>query len=101
MKPDNPVFIYNPTDDTLTDGYQGEGITVMAVDNLPCELPRESSTEFSHVLKGLVPGFLQADLSQDFNHCNLPAPLKKAVILYKGELTPSYHYLSDFIGGMT
>jgi len=58
MEPDNPVFMYNPLTNTAVDGYTGTGIMVMAVDNLPCELPRESSTYFSSVLKEFIPIFL-------------------------------------------
>ena len=35
--PDKPVFVYNPNTDAIKDGYEGDGVVVMAVDNLPCE----------------------------------------------------------------
>ena len=60
--PDNPVFIYNALDHTATDGYIGEGVAVMAVDNLPCEFPKESSDTFSNAL---MP-FMEAMLNNDY-----------------------------------
>jgi alpha-aminoadipic semialdehyde synthase len=95
--PDSPIYVYNAVDDIISDGYKGDGVVVMSIDNLPCELPRESSTEFSHVLKRFIPGFLSSDFSQEFFQCGLPLPLKKAVILYHGDLTSNYQYLSKYL----
>jgi alpha-aminoadipic semialdehyde synthase len=69
----------------------------MSIDNLPAEIPYESSVSFSKSLKPFVPGIAKADFSQDFDKCNLPKPAKKAVILYKGEFTADYKYMERFI----
>jgi len=95
--PDNPVFVYNPKTEDITDGYTGEGIVVMAVDNLPCELPRESSTSFSETLMRFIPDIVKADFSVDFEDLNLPSEIKKAVILHHGKLTPDYEYINKFL----
>lgn len=96
--PDNPVFVYNPTTDTIKDGYEGDGIVVMAVDNLPCELPKESSQSFSETLIKYVPDLIKADFTlDDFNSVNLPAEIKNAIILYQGKLTPDYNYINKFL----
>jgi saccharopine dehydrogenase (NAD+, L-lysine-forming) len=95
---DNPVFIYHPRTDTITDGYEGDGIIVMAVDNLPCELPRESSQSFSEILLRFVPEIMNADFTvDDFNKVVLPAEIKNAVVLYQGKLTPAYHYINKYL----
>lgn len=96
-QPDNPVFVYNPTTDLITDGYSGSGIVVMAVDNLPCELPRESSHEFSKSLYPLVPEIAKADFSVDFDSLNISSSIKKAIILYHGKLTPEYQYIGKYL----
>jgi alpha-aminoadipic semialdehyde synthase len=96
--PDNPVFVYNPNTDTIRDGFEGDGIVVMAVDNLPCELPKESSQSFSETLLRFVPDVMKADFTvSDFNLVRLPAEIKNAVILYKGKLTPSYEYINKYL----
>jgi hypothetical protein len=63
------------------------------VDNLPCELPRESSQHFSLALREMVPPLAAADWRRDFQSLDLPSHLKRAVIVHRGELTPSYEYL--------
>ncbi len=96
--PENPVFVYNPLTDTITDGYEGEGIVVMAVDNLPCELPKESSESFSEILLRFVPEIMDADFTApDINSVALPIEIKNAVILYKGKLTPGYQYINKYL----
>lgn len=92
-EPDNPCFVYLPSEDAIRDGLEGDGPVIMAVDNLPCEIPRESSQYFSSVLREMVSPLSGADWSADFESLNLPSHLKRAVIVHKGELAPSYRYL--------
>ena len=96
--PDNPVFVYNPNTNTITDGYKGDGIVVMAVDNLPCELPQESSQWFSETLLRFIPDIMNTDFTvADFDAVALPFEIKNAVILYQGKLTPSYRYINKYL----
>lgn len=95
--PDNPVFVFDPIEEEAYDGFEGRGVTVMAIDNLPAEISLESSISFSQALKSLIPSLVNADYSTDFEHCSLSPELKKAVILYKGELTPDFKYMKKYI----
>jgi len=95
--PGNPVFVYNPKTNSIVDGYIGEGIAIIAVDNLPCELPRESSNEFSKSLYPFVPKIAQTDFSVDFENLKLPMEIKKSVILFHGKLTPDYRYIGKYL----
>ena len=96
--PDCPVFVYDPSTDTIEDGYEGKGIVVMAVDNLPCELPLESSESFSETLLRFIPEIMKADFTlDDFDKVALPAEIKNAVILYQGKLTPAYRYINKYL----
>ena len=47
---DQPVFVYNPKDRSERFGFEGDGIVVMAVTNLPCEFPADASDRFSREL---------------------------------------------------
>lgn len=94
---DNPTFVYDPVEDSIEDGIGGRGILVMAVDNLPCELPRESSKQFGDSLMEFIPFIAKADFSQPFEEIILPPPIQKAVILHHGKLTPEYEYLKKFL----
>lgn len=95
--PADPVFVFDPVTGEAIDGFAGKGPVVLAVDNLPCELPKESSNDFSHVLKRFVPSIAMADFDADFEKLVLPPEIKKAVIVYRGKLTPDYAYLEKVL----
>lgn len=96
-EPDNPVFVYDPITGSTVDGFEGKGIVIMAVDNLPGELPRESSTDFSASLRKFIPGIVKSDYSVKFADCDLPEEIKRAVIVYNGSFTPEYVYMRKYI----
>lgn len=93
----NPVFIYDPKTNSIEDGFRGNGIALMTVDNLPAEIPVESSEWFSKSLMPLVPKLFEADYSKDFEQLNLSDELKNACVVYKGMLTPNFKYLEEYL----
>ncbi len=90
---EDPVFVYDPSTGSHKMGFEGNGVAVMAVDILPSELPRESSEHFSRSLEPWIPKLAIADYKEDFESLDLPDELKRAVIVYNGQLTPDYMYL--------
>jgi alpha-aminoadipic semialdehyde synthase len=94
---DMPAYQVDPRTQAVTDGHTGDGIVVLAVDNLPCELPHDSSTFFSHQLAPLVPNILAADYERPLEKAGLSTEIRKAVIVYKGDLTPEYAYLREHL----
>ncbi len=101
--PGSPVYVYDPmTCEPQQPGSDaqacsGRGIVILAVDNLPCELPRESSAHFSQTLLPYVPAIANTDFSVAFEDVDLPPILKDAIILWHGQLTPAYRYLEEFL----
>lgn len=93
----DPVYVYDPVDDAVRDGVEGRGVLMMAVGNLPCELSRDASEAFSHVLATFMPALAAADFSAPYDELALPDELKRALILHHGELTPDYDYLRSFL----
>ena len=96
-EPGNPVYVYDPVTGQVTDGVAGNGPVIMAVGILPTEFPREASTYFSNVLKKYIPAITTADYTGEFAACQLPSEIKRAVIVYRGELTPDYRYLNKYL----
>jgi alpha-aminoadipic semialdehyde synthase len=96
---DSPVFVYDPARDDARPGVEGHGPVVMAVDNLPCELPRESSMEFGRALMPLAGAIARADYSAPFEALDVPPEIKRAVILHHGDLTPDYRHMRSFLHG--
>ena len=94
---EDPVFVYNPFTRKPKMGFEGEGILIMGVDILPSELPRESSRTFSDALISFLPEIVNTDFNVPFENLQLPPPVKRAMILFKGKLTPDYKYLNEFL----
>ncbi len=95
--PDKPTFTYFAKEDRYEDGVSRLGVTVMAVDNLPCEFPKESSKAFSEVLKDFIDRIASADFESNYEDLDLPAPIKKGLILHNGKFTKDYEYMKDFL----
>lgn len=95
--PDEPCYVAVPESGELVPGVVGPGPAIMAVDNLPCEVPRESSEYFSRVLSEMIPPLARADFRAGFDSLLLPPHLKKAVIAHRGALAPDYRYLQEFL----
>ncbi|MCB2220641.1 MAG: hypothetical protein KQI35_09615 [Bacteroidetes bacterium] len=94
---EDPVFVYDPFTRQPSMGFEGKGILVMAVDILPSELPRESSQAFSQALYNYITDIAGADYSVDFDKLELPLPIKRALILHKGSLTPDFEYIQEYL----
>ena len=98
---DNPVYIYNPKDGTIKDGFEGEGIAVMAVTNLPCEFSSDASTQFSENLYPFLKDIVSANYNDGLHDSNLPEEIKRAVIMWKGRFTKRYSYMKEYIENIT
>lgn len=89
---DEPIYDYNPTEDKIETPLSDEGnLTVMAVDNLPCELPRNASEDFGRELVNNVLPHLLGDDAEDV--------IKRATIAENGLLTARYSYLQNYVDG--
>ncbi len=85
-----PLYDYNFIENTLHKALSGdENVTVMAIDNLPCELPRSASDEFGRDL-----------LDRIMNPLILGKPegiILRATVAKEGGLTSNFHYLLDYV----
>ncbi|MHC4778284.1 MAG: bifunctional lysine ketoglutarate reductase /saccharopine dehydrogenase family protein [Planctomycetota bacterium] len=95
--PGNPAFVYDPFTGASPDGLDGPGVVILAVDNLPAELPIEASRDFSGILKGFVGPLARADFESDSP--DLPDPVKRALIVHRGELTADFRYIESNLQG--
>ncbi len=84
-----PVYGFNPHTGKEEDAFQPHCIDVMAIDNLPNELPRDASRAFGEMFLNPILGELDNPDS---------ALIKRASLTSRdGELTEPYHYLQDFV----
>jgi len=85
---EDKFYGYNPVTETIGEPFNNDTITVMAVDNLPCELPRNASEDFG---KELIEKVLPALLINDDQGL-----IERGSITKNGKLMPRFQYLSDY-----
>jgi alanine dehydrogenase len=86
----DPLYDYDAATDSVQEPLSDKKfVTVMAVDNLPCELPRSASEEFGQdLINRVLPLLIHAD-QDDI--------IKRATIAEQGQLTEAFSYLKDYV----
>jgi alanine dehydrogenase len=86
----DPLYGYNPREERECAFDDPSGLTVMAVDNLPCELPRDASHGFGKELMAhVIPLLIGGDRD------NMLTNATETTL--EGTLAPKYRYLQDYI----
>jgi alanine dehydrogenase len=86
-----PIYGYFPLENKEVDVFHPAAVVVMAVDNLPCEMPKDASEGFGEqFMEHVIPAFFNGDKD---------GILKRAKITQNGKLTPRFSYLQDYVDG--
>ncbi len=87
----NPIYGYHPQSEKEVDYTNDGAIAVMAVDNLPAELPNDASVGFGESFSEyVIPAFFNGDVD---------GVLERALMTKNGKLTERFSYLQDYIDG--
>ncbi|MGZ3931691.1 MAG: NAD(P)-dependent oxidoreductase [Bacteroidia bacterium] len=85
---DRPFYGYNIKSGKEDLPFNKDTICVMAVDNLPCELPRDASDDFGKDLtERVLPDLFGSDTDR---------VIERATICKNGKLMPAFEYLKDY-----
>ena len=87
----DPLYGYNPSTEKEDDFYANNTIGVMAVDNLPCELPKDASVDFG---KMFIEHVLEPLRGNDPDNI-----IARASETKDGQLTSYFSYLEDYVKG--
>ena len=87
---DSPYYGYNPQTGEIMAAFDEGSIDIMAIDNLPNELPRDASEDFGNIFMSRILPELTTPGSKI---------LYKATIAFDGKLNDPYLYLSDYAAG--
>jgi saccharopine dehydrogenase (NAD+, L-lysine-forming) len=86
----DPFYGYNPLLEAEEEAFtRSSNITVMAIDNLPGELPRDESLDFGRQL-------MRNTLHDLFTNKE-NSIIERATILKNGKLTSGFSYLEDYL----
>ena len=85
---EDPIYGYDPQSESEVDYRDPNAIAVMAVDNLPCELPKDASEGFGEIfVKAIIPSFFNADAF---------GILERSRMTQNGKLTAAFLLSSSF-----
>ena len=88
---DEPFYGYLPSENKEVEVFHPAAIVVMAVDNLPCELPKDASEGFGAMfMQHVIPAFFNGDKD---------GVLQRAKMTEKGKLTQRFSYLQEYVDG--
>ena len=86
-----PIYGYHPKSEQEVDYRAKSAIAVMAVDNLPCELPKDASEGFGESFaRYVIPAFFSNDKD---------GVLRRSQMTKNGKLTEKFSYLQDYVDG--
>lgn len=86
---EDKFYGYDPMTEKIVDAFNKDAITVMAIDNLPCELPRDASDGFGkHLFERVLPSLFGDDKD---------GLIERASIAKNGLLTERFQYLRDYV----
>ena len=85
----DPIYGYNKYLEQEVCYKDNDAIAVMAVSNLPCELPKDASESFGNdLLDKVIPLLINENINET---------ISKATICKNGDLTPFFEYLRDYV----
>lgn len=85
----DPIYGFDPETGKETAPHKPGVIDIMAIDNLPCELPADASSEFGeYLIRHVLPGLLEFGVEDPMIH--------RATICEEGHLTERFSYLKDY-----
>jgi alanine dehydrogenase len=88
----DPLYGYDAQAEAEVDFMNENAIGVMAVDNLPCELPKDASEDFGEeLIKKILPELLGKRESSVIRRATQTD--------LDGNLTPDFSYLQDYVDG--
>lgn len=86
---EDKFYGYNPETEKVEAPFAPSVITVMSIDNLPCELPRDSSEGFGkHFYERVLPALIEGN-GNDL--------IERATVTKDGKLNGRFSYLNDYV----
>lgn len=92
---DKPFTLYDADLHKNTVSFVGPGILVCSIDNMPAQIPRESTEFFGNLLLPHVYDMAQSRADKPWSEVNLPKTVSDAVITSNGSLTPNFEYIAE------
>ncbi|XP_057655384.1 alpha-aminoadipic semialdehyde synthase, mitochondrial isoform X1 [Diorhabda carinulata] len=92
---DTPFCLYDADRNKDTNSFNGPGVLVCSIDNMPTQIPRESTDFFGDLLFPFTTDILQSNAQRPLESHNFSPVINGAIIASNGKLTPNYEYITE------
>lgn len=92
---DTPFCLYDADRNKDTKSFNGPGVLVCSIDNMPTQIPRESTDFFGDLLLPYSYDILKSDATQPLESHSFCPSVSGAIIASNGKLTTNYEYIQD------
>ncbi|XP_017776130.1 PREDICTED: alpha-aminoadipic semialdehyde synthase, mitochondrial-like, partial [Nicrophorus vespilloides] len=92
---DTPFCLYDADRNKDTKSFSGPGVLVCSIDNMPTQIPRESTDFFGDLLFPFAQDILKSKAEEPMENHNFCATVEGAIIASNGKLTTNFEYIQD------
>lgn len=92
---DTPFCLYDADRNKDTKSFSGPGVLVCSIDNMPTQIPRESTDFFGDLLLPYAKSIIQSNAQEPLEKHNFNPVVYGAIIASNGKLTPNYEYIQE------
>ncbi|CAB3223756.1 unnamed protein product [Arctia plantaginis] len=92
---DTPFCLYDADRNKDTKSFKGPGVLVCSIDNMPTQLPRESTDFFGDLLLPYAEDIIKSDATKPLEDHDFSPVVQGAIITSNGKLTPAFEYINE------
>lgn len=92
---DTPFCLYDADRNKDTKSFKGPGVLVCSIDNMPTQIPRESTDFFGDLLLPFTSDILQSDATKPLESHQFSPTVYGAIIASNGKLTSNFEYITE------
>lgn len=93
---DNPFYLYDAEENSPSDqSFAGNGFLICSIDNMPTQLPLESTDMFGNLLFPYIMDIVRSDATKPVAEEEFSNTVQKAIIASNGKLRPDYEYIQE------
>lgn len=90
---DKPFFMYDAENNTTTEDLSQNGLLICSIDNMPTQLPLESTDMFGNLLLPYIFDIMRSDATRDVDEEQFSPVVERAIIASNGKLRPNFDYI--------
>lgn len=92
---DTPFCLYDADRNKDMKSFKGPGVLVCSIDNMPTQLPRESTDFFGNLLYPYALDIIRSDAMKPLDEHNFSPAVHGAIIASNGKLTSNFEYIQE------